>query len=233
MATGDQADIVARLRVVLPARWFPDTAPGTTSNTPVLDAVLAGIASVWAQAYELLAAVTQQARIATAAGAFLDMIACDFFGTALQRRPTEADTNYRARILTSLLSPAGTRAALSATLVNLTGRAPIIFEPRNTMDTGGYSARGSNAWSGLAYGAAGGYGCLGEPFQCFVTAYRPHSGGVAGVAGWGASAGGYGVGAIEYVGTDMLEGQVTDRDIYSAIAQTIPAGTVAWTAISS
>jgi hypothetical protein len=31
----------------------------------------------------------------------------------------------------------------------------------------------------------------------------------------------------------MLEGQVTDRDIYSAIAQTIPAGTVAWTAISS
>lgn len=188
---------------------------------------------MWAQVYALLAYVTRQTRIATATDVFLDLIARDFFGAGLQRRTTEADVNYRARIRASLLPPAGTRAALIAALVRLTGRAPRVFEPRNTMDTGGYGARGSHAWSGLAYGAAGGYGCLCEPFQCFVTAYRPHSGGVAGVAGWGAGAGGYGVGAIEYVGSDMLDGQVTDADIYSAIAQTLPAGTIGWTAISS
>lgn len=233
MATGDQADFAARLRAVLPARWFPDTAAGAASNSPVLDAVLAGIGYVWAQSYALLSYVRLQARITTATDVFLDLIACDFFGSGLQRRTTEADVNYRARILASLLPPAGTRAALIAKLVTLTGRAPIVFEPRNAMDTGGYGTRGSNAWSGLAYNAAGGYGCLAEPFQCFVTAYRPHSGGVAGVAGWGAAAGGYGVGAIEYVGSDMLDGQVTDADIYSAIAQTMPAGTIAWTAISS
>lgn len=203
------------------------------STTPVLDAVLAGIASVWAKTYALLANVRAQARIATASSAFLDMIAQDFFGAGLQRRPTEADSRYRARILASLLPPAGTRAALIATLVRLTGRMPRVFEPRHTMDTGGYGTRGSNAWSGMAYNAAGGYGCLAEPFRVFVTAFRPHSGGMAGLAGWGIGAGGYRVGAIEYVGADMLTGQVTDADIYSAIAQTIPAGTIAWTAISS
>ncbi len=233
MATGDQYDFAARLRAVLPARWFPDTTPGAASNTPILDAVLAGIAAVWAQIYALLAYVRLQTRIATATDVFLDMIARDFFGARLQRRPTEADGKYRARILASLLPPGGTRAALIGALVRLTGRVPVVFEPRNTMDSGGYGTRGSSAWSGLAYGAAGGYGCLAEPFQCFVTAYRPHSGGVAGVAGWGAGAGGYGVGAIEYFGTDMLAGQVTDPDIYSAIAATMPAGTIAWTAISS
>ena len=230
---GDQADMVSRLRAVLPARWFPDTAPGAASNTPVLDALLAGIACVWAQVYGLLAYVTLQTRIASATDVFLDMIGRDFFGSGLQRRPTEADAHYRSRILASLLPPAGTRAALISAVVNLTGRTPSIFEPRNAMDTGGYGTRGSTAWSGLAYGAAGGYGCLAEPFQCFVTAYRPHSGGVAGVAGWRAGSGGYGVGAIEYVGTGMLGGQVTDANIYSVIANAIPAGTVAWTAISS
>lgn len=231
--TGGPVDFAARLRAVLPARWFPDTAPGEKSNSPVLDAVLAGIASVWAAVYALLAGAKLQTRIATATDVFLDMIARDFFGAGLQRRPTEADVNYRARILASLLPSAGTRAALIGALVRLTGRVPVVFEPRNTMDTGGYGTRGSKAWSGLAYGAAGGYGCLAEPFQCFVTAYRPHSGGVAGVAGWDTGAGGYGVGAIEYVGTDMLAGQVTDADIYSAIAAAMPAGTIAWTAISS
>ena len=237
MATGDQADFVARLRAVLPARWFSDAAPGVASNTPILDAVLAGVASVWAQVYALFSYATLQARIATATDVFLDMIGHDFFGAGLQRRPTEADTHYRTRILASMLPQAGTRAALSAVLLRLTGRTPRIFEPRNTTDAGGYGTRGSTAWCGLAYGAAGGYGCLTEPFQVFVTAYRPHSGGVSNVGGYyagaGWSGGGYGAGAIEYIGTDMLAGQVTDADIYSAIANTIPAGTIAWTAISS
>ena len=39
--TGDAADMAARLRAALPARWFGDVAP-------VLDAVLAGIGAIWA-----------------------------------------------------------------------------------------------------------------------------------------------------------------------------------------
>lgn len=238
VARGSQADFAARLRAVLPARWFPDTAPtATTSNSPILDAVLAGIATVWASAYSLLSYVTLQTRIATATDVFLDMIARDFFGAQLQRRVTESDINYRARILASLLPPAGTRAALIARVRQLTGRTPWVFEPMNTMDSGGYGAAGSSIWTGLAYNQAGGYGCLAEPFQCFVVAYRPHSGGQANVGGYycgsGWAGGGYGVGAIEWVGTDMLTGQVTDADIYSTIANVIPAGSIAWTAISA
>jgi hypothetical protein len=50
-------------------------------------------------------------------------------------------------------------------------------------------------------------------------------------AGW--AGGGYGVGGIEYADTSMIEGEVTDAAIYATIAQTIPAGTIAWTQISN
>lgn len=105
--TGDQDDMVSRLRELLPARWFPDTAP-------VLDAVLTGFAAVWAAAYEQLAFVGLQTRIATATGGFLDMIAADFFGTRLQRRPLQDDDAYRQVVGLELQRVRGTRAALQA-----------------------------------------------------------------------------------------------------------------------
>ncbi len=226
MATGDQADIVSRLRAVLPARWFPDTAPGVASSTPILDAVLAGIGCVWAQVYALLGYARLQARIATATDVFLDMIGVDFFGTTMTRQANESDAHYWARLQAAMLQPQGTRPALVQALVTLTGRTPVVFEPARAPDTG--------AW-GMAcgWGQAGGWGSLAMPFQCLVTAFRPLGGGVSVVAGWGVPAGGWGAGAIEYASASMESETVSDAEIAATIAGVMPVATIAWMRISN
>lgn len=216
---GDQQDMVGRLRAVLPARWFAD-------ETPVLDGLLNGLAAVWAWAYELLSFVIAQTRIGTATGVWLDMIARDCFGTRLLRLAGQSDNAFRNRIQRELLRPRATRAALVAVLSDLTGRAPVIFEPARPADTG--------AWAlASGYGAAGAWGSLMLPYQCFVTAFRPHGNGIALVAGWGASAGGYGCGAMEYASLDMVQGQVTDADINAAVAGVMPVASIAWMRITN
>lgn len=222
---GDQQDIQARLIAVLPSRWFPDEAP-------VLSAILDGFASAWAWVFATLQYVKAQTRIATATGVWLDVIAQDFFGPHMQRASGQQDDAFRSRIQLGLFRERGTRTALNAVLHDLTGRTPVIFEPRRTGDTGGYgSVRGGG--SGLAYGLAGGWGSLTLPFQCFVIAYRPAGTGIAFVNGWAEGAGGYGIGAFEYADLAMVHGQVTDSDIYSAVAGVVPAASIAWTAISN
>ncbi len=216
--TGDVDDMMRRLKAVLPPRWFPDA-------TPLLDGLLAGLADSAAWLYGLLQTVRAQTRIATASGAFLDMIAQDFLGARLVRGVAQSDAAFRARIGRELLRERGTRPALIGVLSDLTGRAPVVFEPARPADTG--------AW-GIAtgYGVAGAWGSLSLPFQCFVTAFRPAGIGIATVSGWGAPAGGYGVGAIEYAGLSMVEGQVTDADIDAAIAGVMPVAAIAWTRIT-
>ncbi len=215
---GDPEDMLVRLKAVLPTRWFPDA-------TPVLDGLLSGFGATASWLYGVLSTVRGQARIATASGAFLDMIATDFFGSALARRAGQGDTAFRDRIAAELLRERATRPALAAALLDLTGRAPVIFEPSRPADTG--------AW-GVAsgYGTAGGWGSLALPLQCFVTAYRPIGSGIAAVGGWGQNAGGYGHGAIEYATLAMLDGQVTDADITSVIAGVMPVAAIAWTRIT-
>lgn len=239
MATGDQNDVVGRLKAVMVRGWFPTTTPGASSNTPVLDGVLAGIASMWAWLYSLLAYVKLQTRIRTATDVNLDIIAQDYFGPNLTRLVNEGDAQYRFRIKENLLAPKDTRAAVSAAVENVTGVAPFIFEPRNTGDTGGYGASGGPDNTGLAYGAAGGYGCLALPFQAFIIAQRPSGGGIAivggyySIAGGGPAPGGYGAGATEYAGQSMVQGQVTDSAIYAAISAAKPVATIMWTAITN
>jgi hypothetical protein len=74
--TGDQQDMLSRLRTVLPMRWFPDDAP-------ILTGLLSGLASAWSWAHDLLQCVTAQTRIATATDIWLDIIAQDYFGNQL------------------------------------------------------------------------------------------------------------------------------------------------------
>jgi hypothetical protein len=236
VALGDQTDFLGRLKAVLPRAWFPGPDGTGASQSPILDGVLAGFASMLAWVYALLAYAKLQTRIATATEVFLDIIALDYFGANITR-DGQADATFRARILANLLAPKNTRAALTQALVSLTGRTPAIFEPANTSDTGGYGWAGMTVGSGLAYGLAGGYGSLALPFQAFVTAYRPHSNGIAVVAGYGSLGGfngmpgGYGVGALEYASADQVGGTITDAQIEATIASTIPAATIAWTRI--
>lgn len=214
---GSQADMVARLRAVLPARWFAD-------DSPVLDGVLAGLGQAAAQTFALLAYARAQTRMATASDLWLDLLAGDWFGGRLARRGGETDTQLRARIRQELLRERGTRAALVAQVTQLVGRAPAIFEPTRPADTG--------AWgTACGYGAGGGWGSLALPFQCFVTVRRPTGAGIAMVDGYGGTLGGYGVGAIEYASASLLVSAVSDADIMAAIAGVMPTAAIAWTRI--
>jgi hypothetical protein len=244
MATGDQNDALARLQSLLP-RWF-----GDFSNTPVLNAVLQGFAWCIAWVYTLIQYAALQTRIKTATDGFLDMISADFFGTGLPRSPNQTDASFRARIIANLLRERATRKGLIQVLIDVTGRAPKVFEPLRILDAGAYGAL-------CGYGVAGGYGSFLLPFQCFVTAFRPTGTGIPNVAGYGVvnsapigagydlwgnfipseivgNVGGYGVPSkLEYGSLSMIQGGVLDSDIYAAIDSVKPAATIVWTHISN
>ena len=221
---GDREDMLSRLRAVLPTRWFPDSAP-------VLDGLLSGLATAWQWSHDLLQYVQMQTRIATATDIWLDIIALDFFGTRLVRRQGQGDPAFRNRIRRELFRERGTRGAIVAILEDLTGRTPVVFEPARITDTGGYGSIG-RWWCSWIW-LAGGWGSLDLPFQCFVTAFRPLGSGIATVSGWGGPDAGYGVGAIEYASLEMIQGQVTDNDIYAAVADVLPIATAGWTRITN
>jgi hypothetical protein len=221
MAIGDQQDIFNRLKGTIP-RWFGD-------DTPILDALITGIASASAAIYELYQYAKLQTRIKTATDGWLDMIAADFFGTRVLRKAGQSDTSFRATIITQILRERGTRAGIIKVIEDLTGRTPLVFEPMRPADTGGYRV------GGVGYGVAGGYGSLAVgPYQGFVTVFRPIGTGVPFVAGYGISTGGYATASrAAYASIDQVTQAVTDQDIYDAISDVKPEGTTVWTRITN
>ncbi|HQU05270.1 MAG TPA: hypothetical protein PLT25_11225 [Acidocella sp.] len=213
-------DMLARLKMVLPARWFGDI-------TPILDAVLCGLAWAWSGLFEILQYVRQQSRLVTASGMFLDIASGDYFGGNLPRRLGETDSAFSARLRTNLIAPRATRNGLSLALFNETGRLPVIFEPLNATDTGGYNA------NSLGYGLRGGYGSANLPFQFFVTAYRPNVSPISNAGGYGQGPGGYNTAPMFYADLSNIPGLLTDVDIYAAAAGVLPAATTAWMRISN
>jgi hypothetical protein len=159
MATSDQAEVANRLTAVLPP-WFAAGA------SPVLSAALQGAAWVGAQVHGLIGFARLQTRIATATGGWLDLIAFDFFGRTLIRASGQSDAGLRDHLSRELLRPRGTRPALVAAVIDLTGTTPSIFEPWRPSDCGAYG------YGGLGYNDRGGYGSLALPAQCFVTVTR-------------------------------------------------------------
>jgi hypothetical protein len=226
--TGSLSDIIARLWAVLPKRWFAE-------QTPNLSAMLTSIATPWAWLYSVTSYTICQTRLGTATDSWLDLISFDFFGNGLARKSNESDPNYRTRIQAALLREAATRPAVSAGLKALVGSEPIIFEPANCMDTGSYGIHSPDAaiaGTGLAYGAAGGWGSLNLPLQFFITTVRPPSAGISMLAGYGTPAGGYGVGMISYIDLALMPGYVSDQDIQSTLCSLLPVNAIAWLRIS-
>ncbi len=131
MAVGDQSDVLARLKAVLPP-WF-------SSPTPVLDAVLSGYAWAGSFVYGLYAYAKQQTRMKTATDGWLDMFAGDFFGSSLIRAAGQTDASFRARIIANLFRERATRNAIIRVLQDLTGRTPIVFEAERPADTGAWN----------------------------------------------------------------------------------------------
>jgi hypothetical protein len=212
--------MLGRLKAVLPASWFQN-------ETPVLDALLSGLAAGLALAHSLIVYAQAQTRIDTASDGWLDLIAADFFGTTLRRRSGEMDDAYRIRIVSQLPREKATRKGLAGVLTTLTGRSPVVFEPERPADTG--------AWGkALGYGAAGGWGSTLLPAQAFVTAFRPSGSGIPSVAGYGIPTAGYHTASqAKYADMAMILGAVTDADIYAAVDASKPAGITVWTRIIS
>ncbi|WP_430229408.1 hypothetical protein [Paraburkholderia tropica] len=220
MATGDTSDILSRLQSYMPRGWF-----GDWSEAPIITGLLTGIASVFNTVYLLVMFFWAQTRLDTSTGGWIDIWASDFLGTSLPRKANESDASYIARIKLTIFSAKGTRPAMETALTNLTGRAPIIFEPSRPLDSGCMGANtGVNSFFGVAR-----FGSLAAPYGALITAYRPLvSGGSAGAAynnapTWSAyhaptSHGYFGSLADETTAA-------TDADILAAINATRPIGT--------
>ncbi len=163
MATGDQNDVLGRLKAVIPP-WF-----GDLSQAPIISALLTGLAEAGAFIYSLYAYAALQTRIKTATDGWLDMISADWFGGGLLRHQGQTDASYRALIIASIFRERATRNAVIKVVTDVTGSAPgLVFEPQRPIDTGAYGKL-------YGYGAAGGYGSQLLPSQAFVIAYRPTS----------------------------------------------------------
>ncbi|MGA3000247.1 MAG: hypothetical protein ABSE20_00835 [Acetobacteraceae bacterium] len=220
----DQQNILKRIKATLPVGWFGE-------NTPILDTVLNSLAAGWVGLLGLLDYVTMQTRIGTATDGWLDLAATDYFGSRLQRRLQETDSSFRQRICMELLRDRCTRAAIYDTLLELTGRPPVIFEPTNPQDTGCYSTSVTTEIGCVGYGISGGWGNLNSPFQAFVTAYRPVGTGIAMINGWDGSIGGYGVGLSSYTSLNTNSAWADDPEIYETIARTAAVGSIIWTSV--
>src|ERR1700722_17312181 len=105
MAIGDQQDCVFRIKANLPQHWFND-------STPILDAIINGLASTLAFIYSLIQYARNQTRISTATDGFLDLISFDYFGGNLPRQQQEQDNPFRLRILANLLRERVTRKGM-------------------------------------------------------------------------------------------------------------------------
>lgn len=221
--TGERADLIRRIRAVLPTGWFPD-------DSPILEGVLAGLAQAWSWIYDALQYTTRQSRVRSASDLWLDIIAADFFSPRFHRSSRESDEHFRSRLLREFLRERTTRFGLINAITDLTGRAPLVFEPARCADTGAYGVR-PTAMGGLGYNVAGGWGSLQLPFQCFVTVFRPHISGIANVSGWNCPGGGYRVGSLEYANIGLMEEQVSDEQIFQAVAEMLPVASFAWTRI--
>lgn len=216
MATGDQQDILGRLKALIPPSWFGDTST-------IRDAILSACAQALAWCYSLYLYAQLQTRIGTATDGWLDMIAYDFFGNDYGRSSGQSDDVFRNSIKINLFRERGTRHSIQKILEDLTGHTPIIFEPQRPMDTGSYGG------PMIGYGVAGGYGSQLIPYQAFVIAYRPTGSGLPYIAGYSSTPSGYSVASRgEYASQDMITGSITDAQIYAAIASVKMEGTIVW-----
>jgi len=223
MMTGNQQDMFNRLKDLLPRGWFTD-------STPILDGVLWGAAYAFSFVYSLWAYAKLQTRIKSATDGWLDVIAADFFGTMLLRTLGQTDDSFRNRILINLFRQRGTRPAMDAMLVQLTGRKPIIFEPNRPLDTGALNTPMSAGYCGVAR-----MGSMAVPYTAMITAYRPRA---SGQAAGGAFCNAPQISAlatplaISYTNSmSFTSGGTTDADIYAAIDAVKPVGTVMWVSI--
>ena len=216
--TATLPDFVQRLQAALPARWFGDDHPN-------LDGLLNGAATAWLSVLQQICALHQQTRLQTASAPMLDMAAWDFYGANLLRNPGESDASFSFRLRARVFQPMVTRYAVQQAVEIVTGNEAEVLEIGRPADCGGYRLS-------AGYTAGGHYGSLtAQPYQAFITAYRPVPKSTTGMGGYRAGALGYSdSGAYADLNTRL---SAVDSAIYSAVEKTRPAGSAMWVRILS
>lgn len=172
MAVGDSDNILGRLVSLVPGGWFSRAAT-------IRDAVLGGLADSLANIYSLIGTIKNQARIRTASGWVLDLIAWDFFGPDLVRYSGETDSQFRTRILANIFLPKLTRAAIQASIENLTGYPARVIEPFALSDVGFWKVRGGGSVTPISFYGVDNqqtparWSLRGTAFQFFVECSLP------------------------------------------------------------
>ncbi len=224
MAVGDVQDFVKRLKNVLP-HWFGE-------EYPLFEAKIYGIATVASFLYQLRGYAKLQTRISTATDEYLDLIAQDFFGDGLLRKPSETDAQYRRRILTSLFAERATRRGLFNALKLLTGNDPILYEPFNTRDC---LCLNVPQTGGLNVGP-GKLGTGSYPYNGWADVFIDAGSGMSGFGGlnqYASYLNTYGDGVKTYLGSPaLIDDYITDQDIYNLVNITKVYGTIVWVRIN-
>ena len=222
MAKGDEADLTNRIFRMLPASWFPNQA-GTR-----IYATVRGFAAAFAAVWLQIVYTRLQTRLQTTTDGWVDLASQDFFGIRLPRRQFEPDATFSQRIRNEVIRLRNTRAALIKAAQDVTGRPAAAFEPFNPYDTGGWDT------PALAWDTAGAWGDETATFTIFLNVARPISSGMVNLNGWDNSFGGWNIGAIAWIDDDDARNalEISDADIYAAIASVTPAGVTVWVSIS-
>jgi len=224
MAVGDQNDISNRLSAVIPSSWFK-------WPNPLYTAFIQGISAVFATNYALIIYAKAQTRMATAIGGFLDLISYDYFGLTLPRKNSESDASFLARIQEQFGVERVTLKGMITALTNLTGKAPTIIEPWNTGTCGALDVGTLALYDQNGAGGAGFIGDTNLPAQVFMIVHRQVQAGVANVAGLDSNVAGLDAGPLEITDQTMINGALTDADIYATINATRPTGVICWVAL--
>jgi hypothetical protein len=236
---GSVTDIANRIWSLLPHGWFANTlgtlAPIAPSNPSilayapaqgVLGSILQGAATALSWIYTLNQYVARQTRRVTTSDGFLDLGLFDFFAMRIRRKPSQSDASVRAMWEQEVLRRRNTRAYVQQAVEDLTGTEVTIFEPFNPMDTGGFGV----AWA-LGEPAGGALGSRAYPYTMFITAVEPLGAGIPSLAGIGDAYGGLGAGAFALADDSLIQGAVTNQDIYDTINATRSAGVTCWVKI--
>lgn len=231
---GDVANVLKRLRAVLPQSWFPKTAP-------VLDATLTGGATLASDNYSRLQFVKAQMRIPTSTGIWLDLAAWDFFGPRFLRIKNQSDAQFAAAIVAEIFRPRVTRKAVVNAVEALTGRDAKPFEPFNVRDTGGLGMFGALGAGQFGLGNRRRHG------EAYLHVLRPLGQGIRSHGGLGSQPGIlrmlYGLGRrggpaaawghSRLIGENDVVGVPTTNDVLKLIHFNKAAGIVTWTDIVS
>jgi hypothetical protein len=210
-------EIFLRLKGYLP-KWFGN-------NTPIIDALMMGVAQVCYFIFTSIFYVQLQTRVRTATDNNLDLISQDYFGNNLPRGESENDFNFKQRILANLIPEGATRPAMIHVLTVLTGYAPVIFEPSNIQDAAAYRSN----YSG--YGVAR-YGSGSLPYQCFIDVFADSGNFLSNVPGYEDNPAGYQSPWGVMTTASDITGEITDQQIYQTINEIKPEGTICWVRIN-